>query len=55
MGFQKNILFQNSQKNITNKIQATDSTYILYFRSSYFPGNSAYLCFIKMLNGSLNL
>ena len=31
MVFQKKILFQNDQKTITNTIQATDYTHILYF------------------------
>ena len=33
MGFQKNFLTQNDLQNYLNMIQATDFTYILYFKS----------------------
>ena len=47
MGFQKIFLFQNNEKNITNKVQAPDFMYLSYFKSSHFPLNSAYLWYIS--------
>ena len=38
MVFQKKNLFQKNQKTITNTIQATDFTYILYFKVSISQG-----------------
>ena len=61
MGFQKIFLFQNNEKNITNKDQAPDFMYLSYFKSSYFPLNSAYIwtfsckCHLKRYHNSRSL